>query len=149
MRQKIQAVLRAGWELYTRDLSPTRPIRCVIRSQSIKRKQMLLLMLTSGVALVLACGASIGALLLEQALFGFYVALFGGPLAAEGIVRVVDGPFSAFTGVVDEVNNERGKVKVMVSIFGRATPVELDWQLYGLPPVEALQVDVGLAEIAG
>ena len=42
-------------------------------------------------------------------------------------VRVVDGPFSAFTGVVDEVNNERGKVKVMVSIFGRATPVELDF----------------------
>ena len=42
-------------------------------------------------------------------------------------VRVVDGPFSAFTGVVDEVNNERGKIKVMVSIFGRATPVELDF----------------------
>ena len=42
-------------------------------------------------------------------------------------VRVVDGPFSAFNGVVDEVNNERGKVKVMVSIFGRATPVELDF----------------------
>ena len=42
-------------------------------------------------------------------------------------VRVVDGPFSDFTGVVDEVNSERGKVKVMVSIFGRATPVELDF----------------------
>lgn len=42
-------------------------------------------------------------------------------------VRITDGPFSAFTGVVDEVNNERGKVKVMVSIFGRATPVELDF----------------------
>ena len=42
-------------------------------------------------------------------------------------VRVVDGPFSAFNGVVDEVNSERGKVKVMVSIFGRATPVELDF----------------------
>ena len=42
-------------------------------------------------------------------------------------VRVVDGPFNAFTGVVDEVNNERGKIKVMVSIFGRATPVELDF----------------------
>lgn len=42
-------------------------------------------------------------------------------------VRVVDGPFSAFNGVVDEVNAERGKVKVMVSIFGRATPVELDF----------------------
>jgi len=42
-------------------------------------------------------------------------------------VRVVDGPFNDFTGVVDEVNSERGKVKVMVSIFGRATPVELDF----------------------
>ena len=42
-------------------------------------------------------------------------------------VRVVDGPFNTFTGVVDEVNTERGKVKVMVSIFGRATPVELDF----------------------
>jgi len=42
-------------------------------------------------------------------------------------VRVTDGPFSDFTGVVDEVNGERGKLKVMVSIFGRATPVELDF----------------------
>lgn len=42
-------------------------------------------------------------------------------------VRVTDGPFSDFTGVVDEINHERGKLKVMVSIFGRATPVELDF----------------------
>ena len=42
-------------------------------------------------------------------------------------VKVIDGPFSNFTGTVDEVNQERGKVKVMVSIFGRATPVELDF----------------------
>ncbi|MGQ0722550.1 MAG: transcription termination/antitermination protein NusG [Candidatus Eiseniibacteriota bacterium] len=42
-------------------------------------------------------------------------------------VKVIDGPFSDFTGVVDEVNPERGKLKVMVSIFGRATPVELDF----------------------
>lgn len=42
-------------------------------------------------------------------------------------VKVIDGPFSNFTGSVDEVNQERGKVKVMVSIFGRATPVELDF----------------------
>jgi transcription termination/antitermination protein NusG len=42
-------------------------------------------------------------------------------------VRITDGPFSAFTGVVDVVDNDRGKVKVMVSIFGRATPVELDF----------------------
>ena len=42
-------------------------------------------------------------------------------------VRVIDGPFTDFTGVVEEVNPERGKLKVMVSIFGRPTPVELDF----------------------
>lgn len=42
-------------------------------------------------------------------------------------VRVIDGPFSGFQGLIDEVDAERGKVKVMVSIFGRATPVELDF----------------------
>jgi transcriptional antiterminator NusG len=41
-------------------------------------------------------------------------------------VKVIDGPFSDFTGVVDEISPERRKIKVMVSIFGRATPVELD-----------------------
>jgi transcriptional antiterminator NusG len=42
-------------------------------------------------------------------------------------VKVVDGPFSDFSGFVSEVNMERKKVKVMVSIFGRPTPVELDF----------------------
>jgi len=42
-------------------------------------------------------------------------------------VKVTDGPFTDFTGVVDEVNPERGRLKVMVSIFGRATAVELDF----------------------
>jgi len=42
-------------------------------------------------------------------------------------VKVTDGPFSDFNGVIDEINPERGKLKVMVAIFGRETPVELDF----------------------
>ncbi len=43
------------------------------------------------------------------------------------VVRVVSGPFADFTGVVSEIHPERNKVKVLVSIFGRETPVELDF----------------------
>ena len=42
-------------------------------------------------------------------------------------VRIVDGPFTNFSGKVDEVNSERNTLRVLVTIFGRATPVELDF----------------------
>ena len=42
-------------------------------------------------------------------------------------IRIIDGPFIDFIGVVDDLNEEKGKVKVLVSFFGRETPVELDF----------------------
>jgi transcriptional antiterminator NusG len=42
-------------------------------------------------------------------------------------VKVIDGPFLDFNGTVEEVRPEKGKLRVLISIFGRATPVELDF----------------------
>jgi len=42
-------------------------------------------------------------------------------------IRVIDGPFIDFVGVVDEINMEKGKIKVLLSLFGQETPVELDF----------------------
>jgi transcription termination/antitermination protein NusG len=42
-------------------------------------------------------------------------------------VRITDGPFADFRGEIDEINQERGKIRVLVSFFGRETPVELDF----------------------
>jgi len=49
------------------------------------------------------------------------------PFVVGDAIRVVDGPFNDFTGYVEEINEEKNKVKVNISIFGRQTPVELDF----------------------
>lgn len=48
-------------------------------------------------------------------------------LALGDVVRIIDGPFSDFRGTVDEIDQEKGKVRVLVSFFGRETPVTLDF----------------------
>ena len=47
------------------------------------------------------------------------------PYTVDEMVKVTDGPFSGFSGVIEEVNPDKHKLKVMVKIFGRKTPLEL------------------------
>ena len=47
------------------------------------------------------------------------------PFILDEAVKVIDGPFSGFSGIIEEVNTEKRKLKVMVKIFGRKTPLEL------------------------
>lgn len=49
------------------------------------------------------------------------------PFQTGDAVKIKEGPFKDFSGVVEEINPERGRMKVMVSVFGRSTPVELDF----------------------
>ena len=49
------------------------------------------------------------------------------PYMVDEAVNVTDGPFSGFSGVIEEVNSEKRKLKVMVKIFGRKTPLELNY----------------------
>ena len=49
------------------------------------------------------------------------------PYMVDEAVKVTDGPFSGFSGIIEEVNTEKRKLKVMVKIFGRKTPLELGY----------------------
>lgn len=49
------------------------------------------------------------------------------PYEVNETVKVIDGPFSGFNGLIEEVNAEKHKLKVMVKIFGRKTPLELSF----------------------
>jgi transcriptional antiterminator NusG len=49
------------------------------------------------------------------------------PYVVGDTVKIKEGPFKDFDGVVDEIHPEKGKIKVMVSVFGRSTPVEVDY----------------------
>jgi transcriptional antiterminator NusG len=49
------------------------------------------------------------------------------PFKLDDTIKIIDGPFKDFTGFIKEINREKRKLKVMVSIFGRSTPVEVDF----------------------
>ena len=49
------------------------------------------------------------------------------PYVINESVKVTDGPFSGFSGVIEEINNEKRSLKVIVKIFGRNTPLELNF----------------------
>jgi transcriptional antiterminator NusG len=49
------------------------------------------------------------------------------PFEIGDVVKIKEGPFKDFDGIVDEIHPEKGKIKVMVSVFGRSTPVEVDF----------------------
>jgi len=49
------------------------------------------------------------------------------PFTIGETVKVIDGPFNNFNGIIEEINEEKKKLKVMVKIFGRKTPLELNY----------------------
>ena len=49
------------------------------------------------------------------------------PFVMGETVKVIDGPFNSFSGIIEEINEEKKKLKVMVKIFGRKTPLELSY----------------------
>lgn len=65
--------------------------------------------------------------LLEQLESGTEKVVQEAPFAKGESIKVTSGPFAGFTGIVEEVNTERRRVRVTVTIFGRATPIDLDF----------------------
>ncbi len=65
--------------------------------------------------------------ILGQAEQGEKVQVSEVPFEVGDTVKIKEGPFKGFDGVIEEVNPEKGKVKAMVSVFGRSTPVEVDF----------------------
>ncbi len=57
--------------------------------------------------------------------------ILSNPFTIGESVKVMDGPFNDFTGVIEEINEEKKKIKVMVKIFGRRTPIELNYMQVG------------------
>ena len=49
------------------------------------------------------------------------------PYVVGETIKVIDGPFNGFTGVIEDINEEKKKLEVMVKIFGRKTPLELNY----------------------
>lgn len=106
----------------------------ILIQMELTRETMLLVTSTPGVTSFVSSGAAPQPLrdseieqIRDQMDRGKAKKLVEVPFRVGDAVKVIDGPFSDFSGVVDEVNIERGKLKVMVSIFGRSTPVELDF----------------------
>mgnify|MGYP003604700492 CR=1 FL=1 len=78
--------------------------------------------------LVVDCSVMVAAMFEEPARDQAIALMSGKVLFAPGpMVRVVDGPFNDFNGVVEEINYDKSRLRVAVLIFGRSTPVELEF----------------------